>query len=417
MHFSSHRRGGARVNQRALAHVTPSRRLVDAEAFDNALATFCQELPLRMRVWRREASDRMESGTIHRVNHDGTYDVALDSGGANSSNFFARRKGILRDVPREELETAPLLVLGEPAGGKTTFAKQLVTWTIRMASHSNLLPVMVRICDVARFCGGAEVDPSEPSVWAFLRRTRDPKLWGLVERIAREKRLLLVLDGMDEAGRQHARLEREIFDEYTKYPLVVTSRDMKALDNAIYQRFRRVRVMQLDRAQIQTITRKRLPPDRAENFLRQLNSSPALRRMAVNPLLLSVTLAVFENLVGGPKSKLPSTRLDADRENEINRGLVYSLALDSMLKNALNSDAETCARARTLFRQVAWTAHSHDAGKGTRDFDDALVATACAQCARATGLAIAGFASDWGHFAQLVRYMICKSPRFNDPYI
>ena len=389
--------------------------LADREAFEDCLSTFEMELPLRQRVWRRQGG-RIESGTIHRVNiEDGTYDVAMDD--HSGASFFARRHGIVRDVARNELETAPLLVLGEPAGGKTTFGKQLVTWTTRRSTQ--LVPLMVRVCDVARWWQSRETqEATVPCVWAFIRETWASKYPNvpleIFERAKASKSLLLVLDGLDEAGNLSDRLEREIHDDYVQVSLVVTSRDTKSLDSSTFSRFRRVRVLQLDKDQIHAIATHRLGPVKAQDFLTQLTSSPALRRMAVNPLLLSVTLAVFEhparlkNWHTHHHTFLPSEEDDEDSSDaddrttaELNRGLVYSVALDSMLDNSLGDEA-MCRRARRLFRAVAYLAHSYLGGKGTRDFDDGLVLEAIGRAPKLcpdVGMADMPTLRDWHHFA------------------
>ncbi|KAH8072652.1 hypothetical protein JL721_3295 [Aureococcus anophagefferens] len=316
--------------------------LADAEAFDDVLSAFAEEVALNARVWARVADAPPAEARVIRVNGDGTFDVKPN--GASSKT--------LRDVRRRDLEAEPLLVVGDPAGGKTTFAKQLLTWTMREPRHAYLIPCLVRVCDVVRVFAPETARPAAPLAWAYLRQTCAEARWRFFDKARQERRLLLILDGVDEAGA----LEREIRDEYARHPLVVTSREMKALEGPAYARFRRVRVLQLDQGQIEAIARKRLGDDgQFETFLGQLRLNAALQRMAANPLLLSVTLSVFqgEGLAG-----------------DLNRGLVYRTALTSMLDKL--GDAPPGV-ARSLLRKVAWRAHSADGGRGTRDFGDDLV--------------------------------------------
>ncbi|KAK7237539.1 hypothetical protein SO694_00099092 [Aureococcus anophagefferens] len=320
--------------------------LADAEAFDDVLSAFAEEVALNARVWARVADAPPAEARVIRVNGDGTFDVKPN--GASSKT--------LRDVRRRDLEAEPLLVVGDPAGGKTTFAKQLLTWTMREPRHAYLIPCLVRVCDVVRVFAPETARPAAPLAWAYLRQTCAEARWRFFDKARQERRLLLILDGVDEAGALDARLEREIRDEYARHPLVVTSREMKALEGPAYARFRRVRVLQLDQGQIEAIARKRLGDDgQFETFLGQLRLNAALQRMAANPLLLSVTLSVFqgEGLAG-----------------DLNRGLVYRTALTSMLDKL--GDAPPGV-ARSLLRKVAWRAHSADGGRGTRDFGDDLV--------------------------------------------
>ena len=223
--------------------------------------------------------------------------------------------------------------------------------------------MLVRVCDVARQF--ADSPPAEPLVWAHLR-TASPR-WRFYEKARDARRLLVLLDGFDEAGALAERFEAEIAEVYASHPLVVTSREMKCLKGPAFARFRRVRVLQLDQAQISQIATKRLGDDaRAKTFLAQLKLNAALQRMAKNPLLLSVTLTVFETR--GSSSLAGET---------LNRGLVYAIALDSMLTKL---DGVAPDLARRLAREVAWAAHSKGDGAGTRDFGDDLALDAAARC-------------------------------------
>ncbi|KAJ1447918.1 hypothetical protein M885DRAFT_172413 [Pelagophyceae sp. CCMP2097] len=332
--------------------------LVDAAAFDDVLAAFGDRLPLQQRCWVKGAP-----GSVHRVNGDATHDVSQQTGPAET---------LLRDVKRKDIVTEPLLVIGEPAGGKTTFAKQLLAWALREPRHARLVPVLVRVCDVARFFRAEAGGCADAAclVWEFLRRTTPEVRCKLYDAARAERRLLLVLDGLDEAGALHDRLEREVRDEYQHHPLVLTSRDMKALSSATFARFRRVRMLQLSRAQIYAVAERRLGTARADDFAAALRGSAALQRMAVNPLLLSITLAVF--------TKTDGTSAGAPAVATMNRGLVYSIAVDSMLGTLGDADA-AAGNARLLLRRIAWLAHSADGGDGARDWDDALVDQALGQ--------------------------------------
>ena len=101
------------------------KKFADAAAFEDALAAFSSQVALGARVFVRRG-DRDRAGDVCRVNGDGTYDVKpADEDGRT-----------LRDVPRRDVAGEPLLVVGDPAGGKTTFAKQLLTWTMRSDTHT-----------------------------------------------------------------------------------------------------------------------------------------------------------------------------------------------------------------------------------------------------------------------------------------
>ena len=327
------------------------RRLADDVAFEDALSAFAETVALRSRVYVHDGV-RDRAGDVVRVNGDGTYDVKPLEENAKT----------LRDVGRASLAAEPLLVIGDPAGGKTTFAKQLLTYNMRCEA-AYLIPVLVRVCDVVRLLQSDPPDAHEPLVWAYLRRSSGETTWRFYEQARAEKRLLLLLDGFDEGGVLGDRLEQEI-EGYARHPLVVTSRDMKCLRGTIFQKFRRVRVLQLDQKQIEEIARQRLPGESERaSFLEKLRVNASLSRMARNPLLLSVTLTVFEESV------------ESMGDGSLTRGRVYEIALTAMLTRLDGLDASL---ARRLFRRVAWVAHSFERGRGTRDFGDALAVSAAA---------------------------------------
>ena len=133
-----------------------------------------------------------------------------------------------RDLRRDELETQPLLVLGQPAGGKTTFCKQLLTWTMRQTTqgdsfntnsqcddprrHEHLIPVMVRVVELVR--NEHQFAPGLDSIDAFLKLECSQVRYRFFRKARDEKRLLVILDGFDEAGPIEERLEREIQQIY-----------------------------------------------------------------------------------------------------------------------------------------------------------------------------------------------------------
>lgn len=126
--------------------------------------------------------------------------------------------------------------------------------------------------------------------------------------------------------------------------------------------------------------------------------------MARNPLLLNVTLTVFESCC--------LSREKAD----LNRGKVYSMALDGMLSNL--EEAKSCAlRAcdktaeaepaslisasdlRIVLRQLAYLAHTYGNGQGIRDFKADLIKHAV----ESSGLGDAFTMEHWKHVEDRVK--------------
>ena len=56
----------------------------------------------------------------------------------------------MRGLQRSDIETAAVLVQGDPAAGKTTFAKQLLSDIMREERKEQLVPTMIRVIDLDR---------------------------------------------------------------------------------------------------------------------------------------------------------------------------------------------------------------------------------------------------------------------------
>ena len=207
---------------------------------------------------------------------------------------------VIRKLQRSEIETAAVLVQGDPAAGKTTFAKQLLSDVMREERTEQLIPTMIRIIDLDR--AREEVEELEAKikqkldlVTAYLMLKSSEAQFELFMRAQREQRLVVILDGMDEAQQdEEQRLEKEIHEMYVhKFHLVLTSRFMgRRFEAPEFKRFRKVRVLELDLKQQHEVVEQRLPfPHQIQSrkgFLYQLDTNSSLKEMAKNPLLLNL---------------------------------------------------------------------------------------------------------------------------------
>ena len=107
----------------------------------------------------------------------------------------------MRGVQRSEIETSAVLVQGDPAAGKTTFAKQLLSDIMREERIEQLVPTFIRIIDLDR--ARAEVEELERTmgqpldlVTAYLMLRSTPAEFELFMGAACERRLVVILDGM-----------------------------------------------------------------------------------------------------------------------------------------------------------------------------------------------------------------------------
>jgi endonuclease/exonuclease/phosphatase family metal-dependent hydrolase len=370
-----------------------SRQVGDLDGYDEVTATFAEVLAQGMKAWILLPDSKLvQEGRINRVNQEQdnaiTYDFQYDKVVPNEKGKFETKTFIVKDLPRIAIKTEQVLVKGDPAGGKTTFAKQLLTRIMRDEKSKWLVPVMIRTVDLVR--NKSRFRKGKSMIDQFLEMQYSERRYALFKQARAEGRLLVILDGYDEAGKLESEIEDDIKDILVQEIfLVLTSRDMGGtFEKEAFKRFRGVRVMELNSAQQVEVITKRLNPEmaneeeretneeRVQNFLKQLELNPALKTMAKNPLLLNVTLAVFESANVGTNQTL-------------NRGKVYSIALDGMFGNieATKMKVGSTARAtlrrqrsasmteaaasplRIVLRQVAYLAHRQD----IRDFRDELI--------------------------------------------
>jgi adenylate kinase family enzyme len=288
------------------------------DAYKDIVASFAEQLEQGMTAWLRIGTV-WHKGKIHQVNHEGENAVTYDF-----DPFYTLNRFIVKNCMRREIQTKQVLVIGDVAAGKTTFAKQLLTWIMKQDCPS-IVPVLVRTMDLVRN-KDRFTDKDKDMITQFLEM-QDMKL--LFSHARKQGRLLIILDGFDEAGKLEEQLTKEIHDvSVNGCFFVLTSRDMgKTFDNSSFERFRTVRVRELSVLQQRQVIKRRLPTQTSqEEFQEHLLFNPGLSEMAKNPLLLNVTLSVFQSSNPGEKRK--GSKLNGGK---LNRGKVYKICVDGML--------------------------------------------------------------------------------------
>eukprot|EP00931_Biecheleriopsis_adriatica_P100533 TRINITY_DN75821_c0_g1_i1.p1 TRINITY_DN75821_c0_g1~~TRINITY_DN75821_c0_g1_i1.p1 ORF type:complete len:1571 (+),score=329.99 TRINITY_DN75821_c0_g1_i1:66-4715(+) len=376
----------------------------DTDAYREVIADFAEHLPQCTMAWVALENGQYERGHIHRVNDEDDQNVTYDFQYSKSVSEDGKKKDktfVIKDVTRGQVKTRPLLVKGDPAGGKTTFAKQLLTWVLRHAESTWLVPVLVRTVDLVRSWEAFEEDGHDMVDQYLAIRYSESGHYNLFRQAREQGRLLVILDGFDEAGPLERKLVTQISEKLVNEVfLVLTSRDMGAtFKDSAFSRFRSVRVKELNEKQQRQVISSRLQCSQlVERFCTQLTLNPALSLMAKNPLLLNVTLAVFESC-------------NLEEGTCLNRGKVYSLALDGMLGSIDKTKAlhipedqigtlASSSAVRTVLRQIAYLAHTAQGGHGIRDFRRELIERAI----KTSGLAPAEFTLEhWLRVEEVVK--------------
>lgn len=358
----------------------------DDQAYERILACYQAVLPVGTKVWFAAQGDRAKrqrQGTIVRVNREDATNITFDVSYDDDAHGETKTKKEL-EVPRSKLVTKPTLIIGDPAAGKTTFCKQLLSFVMRNDAYKFIVPVIIRVIELVQFRNEFNQgqcttnvtpratrirEPKKDMIAQFLYLTRSQYEYQLFLQARDQGRLLVILDGYDESDRDLERnLRQEIQAVYLdEVMLVVTSRYMAGLDNLQeLGQFRKMGVRTLNEHQQKDVVRRQVGDDvSAAELFNQIQATPALAVMAKNPLMLSVMVSIFNSRRG--------------QHALLNRARVYESALESMFKRL---DATKRRRAdeqkwdhktiRKVLTQIAWTVHSVE----KRDFTRKTVETA-----------------------------------------
>ncbi|MFD0439148.1 restriction endonuclease [Streptomyces chartreusis] len=212
-------------------------------------------------------------------------------------------------------------ILGPPGAGKSTLIKRLATGYAapdRLARISDGLPEADRLPLVLR-C--RELQGSNASVIAMLRsipeRAEMPSIKtsfsALVDKSVKDGSALILIDGLDEfpTASDRARFLRQLRTFMMRYPLctvVVTSREagFREVAGFVGDSFAKYRIAELRNEDIFSLTaawHKQVYGDtqaartRAVELVEKIIETDRVRRLAVNPLLLT-TLLLVQRWVG-----------------------------------------------------------------------------------------------------------------------
>jgi hypothetical protein len=218
--------------------------------------------------------------------------------------------------PSTGLISQPVLLTGKAASGKSTFTKQYAYDTARVSLDEGSIrqvTLKVTVIDFAQVI--EEAKKKEPNLNAdddllglYLsssKCTDDESHRQLLRDMHRGRRLVLLLDGMDEAGKC-----RELIEAYvscrlvTEVRLCVTARPQGiAKKTQLFDPFFvGVEVCDLNEDQQASIVRGRFEakpmegadtPSRIQSFKEQVGENGSFRELAKNPLLLNLMVSVF----------------------------------------------------------------------------------------------------------------------------
>ena len=251
----------------------------------------------------------------------------------------------------------PLIVVGDAASGKSTFARLFLVLCIQQRREPQLVPYLLSTIDLVRIIkqnslGGDYLD-------GYLRCVYGPRSrrYLYLKQAMLERRLVLFLDGMDEVPTGL----KSVIEAYVmcflraNVKIVMTSRP-GGFSHAWLELCTRVNILPLDVEQQESIAKARLRQPQHLHLFKQLMVRPDLQQLASNPLILSMFIA---HIRSASKSQA------SDKSGLLNRWKLYHAAmttiitrLDAKTLEARKGQAgRSSAAYMNLLQEIAFHAH------------------------------------------------------------
>jgi len=243
------------------------------------------------------------------------------------SNYQAHKE---RVEVAQALKQARIVVLGDPGAGKTTLLRYLARAAavrepgLAATAGGDLLPVYVRLGEYEQFCTRQQ-QVSLMDYAPITARTRElPLTAALLAAEAEQGRCLFLLDGLDEVLHVGQRgYIRERIDELARHRrncrVVVTSRIVGYRDAQLPRGddgFAHFTLSPLDDGDIEQFARRWYDAIRttgdltdparqnAQALVQGIHSLPGVRRLAANPLLMTLIALIYWREVRLPRRRI-----------------------------------------------------------------------------------------------------------------
>ena len=250
-----------------------------------------------------------------------------------------RREDVYASI-REERRS---VVTGPAGAGKSLLLKNSMLIWAASAVHSHgrhgdrRVPVLIEL----HRCNASDGDIPE-LVMEELARNQVRRAKSFVEKTLREGRLRLLLDGLDEVGKERQehviRMINDFSQAYPACQLVVTCRDAVYRGQLSPQFDNVVRLADFDDSSIRQLLGNWPSMGRTdvESLTYTLRSNPALMHLARSPLLLTMIAYLYVNVFAKTGRTFPSSRVT-----------FYEKAIDHLLDRDRDLSRSDSCRAST----------------------------------------------------------------------
>jgi len=285
------------------------------------------------------------------------------------------------------MEDRRLVVLGAPASGKSVLLRKVFVFGAleqHVKSNDCLIPLRVLLIDMGRQIAKCNLTADDDLLKFYLEEKfgSNSSKTLFLKRALLSGRVLLLLDGLDEAGsNQHIVIHwmTNYLKRFYDQRVIISSREVGFSQNAqicAAHGFKVTKVLPLSQESILSVIDKRILSKQVDlrQYLKQQLVMPEYASLARNPMMLSLLIHVLSYMHLSQGNENASSTL-SKTASVLSRGKLFAFAIEQMLRRGdaakyrrrngiedkkIQSDFDMLEldQAMWILRQVALVAHS-----------------------------------------------------------